>query len=62
MTKTFDCVVMKHTIQKELLNKYKGIEYEEAVAMQMEEVSKNPLLGPFLKKIQNKPVKGRRVK
>ena len=49
--KQFDCVHMKWKIQQEIEKKYAGVSDAEAYRIQMEEVSKNPIIGPFLKRV-----------
>jgi len=50
--KQFDCVQMKWDIQKSLERDFKGIPDNEANKTQMESISKNSILGPFIKKIR----------
>lgn len=49
--KNFDCVWMKWDIQQKLAREFAGSSDENANKAQMERVSKNHILGPFLKKI-----------
>lgn len=50
--KKFDCVQMKWDIQQKIEKEFVGISDDEANRMQMERVAKNPILGPFLKKVR----------
>ena len=52
--KKFDCVQMKWDIQKQLAKEYAGIPDKEAHKIQMSEIMKDPILGPFLKRIRSK--------
>ena len=51
--KTFDCVQMKWDIQQQLANEFADITEKEAYAIQMERVRQNPILGQFLRKVEN---------
>ena len=46
--KTFDCVEMKHEIQKKIVEEFGMMNDEEAHRIQMEQISGNPILGQFL--------------
>ncbi len=55
--KQFDCVKMKRQIQKQLQDKYAGVDDIEAHKLQMEAVLRNPILGEFASKIKKrKPI------
>ena len=51
--KKFDCVKMKWDIQKQIQKEYAGLSEQEAHRMQMEKVMRNPILGPFLKRVRS---------
>jgi len=51
--KKFDCVKMKWDIQKQIAKEFSGIPDEQAHKIQMAEVMKDPILGPFLKKVRS---------
>jgi len=51
--KKFDCVRMKWDIQKQIQKEYAGLSDQEAHRIQMEKVMKNPILGPFLKRVRS---------
>lgn len=51
--KKFDCVQMKWDIQKQIQKEYAGLSDQEAHRIQMEKVMKNPILGPFLKRVRS---------
>lgn len=51
--KKFDCVKMKRDIQKQIAKEFAGIPDEEARKIQMAEVMKDPILGPFLKRVRS---------
>jgi hypothetical protein len=48
----FDCVKMKWEIQEKIAKEFKGMPQEKARKIQDERVAKNPILGPFLKKVR----------
>jgi hypothetical protein len=50
-SKTFDCVHMKWDIQQQLAEESAEMSDNDAYAMQMERVRRNPILGPFLQKV-----------
>ena len=50
--KEFDCVDMKWVIQKRIREQYAGIQEGKARQMQWEEALADPILGPFLTKVQ----------
>ena len=50
--KAFDCVKMKRDIQEKIAKEFKGMPQEKARKFQNERVAKNPILGPFLKKVR----------
>lgn len=52
-SKKFDCVQMKWDIQRRIQKKYTGLLEKEARKKQMENVLKNPILGPLLKRIRS---------
>lgn len=49
--KQFDCVQMKWEIQQKIEKEFTGISDAAAYKIQMGKVSKNPIIGPFLKKV-----------
>jgi hypothetical protein len=51
--KKFDCVQMKHDIQRRIRKEYAGLSEQEAHRIQMERVMQNPILGPFYKKARS---------
>ena len=51
--KAFDCVQMKWDIQKKMAEEFKGMPEAEARAIQDKRIAEDPILGPFLKKVQN---------
>ena len=51
--KKFDCVQMKWDIQQKIEKDFVGISDDEANRIQMERIAKNPILGPFLKKVRS---------
>ncbi len=51
--KRFDCVEMKWDIQKKIQKEYSGLSEQEAHRIQMEKVMRNPILGPFCRKVQS---------
>jgi hypothetical protein len=52
--KAFDCVEMKWKIQEKLRKQYAGMPEEEARRAQMEKVMKDPILGPFLRSLNQR--------
>ncbi len=52
--KSFDCVQMKWDIQKKIADEFKGMPEDKARAIQNKRVESDPILGPFLKKLQDK--------
>ena len=50
--KDFDCVQMKWDIQQKLLEEERLLGREEAHRIQNERVRKDPVLGPFLQRIE----------
>lgn len=50
--KHFDCVQMKWKIQEQLAKEFAGVPEEEAQRRMNERVAADPILGPFLKKVQ----------
>ena len=56
--KKFDCVQMKWDIQQKIEKEFVGISDDEANRIQMERIAKNPILGPFLKKVSS-PKRGK---
>jgi hypothetical protein len=51
--KKFDCVQMKWDIQKKIEREYRGIPEHKARQQQLEAVRRDPLLGPFIKKVRS---------
>jgi hypothetical protein len=49
--KNFDCVQMKHEIQKKLMKQTAGLTLEERNRRLEKSLASNPILGPFLKKV-----------
>ena len=49
--KKFDCVQMKHEIQQKLMKETAGLTAEERNQRLEESLAKDPILGPFVKKI-----------
>jgi hypothetical protein len=49
-TKKFDCVEMKHRIQRELINERRGLSRSEIHCRQEDAIEKNPMLKKFLHK------------
>lgn len=49
--KKFDCVRMKWDIQRQISKEFAGLSDEETHKIQMSKVMKNPILGPFCKKV-----------
>jgi hypothetical protein len=52
--KEIDCIEMKRRIQEQILQRYTGVEPAEARRRQEEEIAGDPILGAFLRKIQEK--------
>jgi hypothetical protein len=52
--KKFDCVEMKREIQQLLLEEFRGIDEEKAHKLQMGQILSNPILGPFMTKLEPK--------
>jgi hypothetical protein len=50
--KDFDCVQMKWDIQQKLLEEERQLGKEEAHRRQNERVRDNPILGPFLQRLE----------
>ena len=50
--KDFDCVQMKWDIQQKLLEEERELGQEEAHRRQDERVRNNPILGPFLRRLE----------
>ena len=50
--KDFDCVQMKWEIQQQLLEEERQLGYEEARRQRNERVRNNPILGPFLRRLE----------
>lgn len=50
--KKFDCVKMKWDIQQKIAKEFENIPDKEANKIQMERISKNPILGPFINKVR----------
>ena len=51
--KKFDCVRMKWDIQKQIAKESSGISDNEAHRIRMDQVMKDPILGPFWKRIRS---------
>jgi len=51
--KDFDCVQMKWKIQEQLAKEFAGVPEEEAQRRLNERVRADPILGPFLKRVQD---------
>jgi len=51
--KKFDCVVMKWEIQKKMAEEFSDISEVDAHKIQHERISRNPRLGPFLRKLHS---------
>jgi hypothetical protein len=51
--KLFDCVQMKWKIQEQLANEFAGVSEEETQRRLHERVMADPILGPFLKRVQD---------
>lgn len=51
--KPFDCVQLKWQIQEQLANEFAGVSEEEAQRRLNERVMADPILGPFLKRVQD---------
>jgi hypothetical protein len=49
--KSFDCVKMKWDIQKKIEKEYSGIPEKEACKIHLEKIKRDPILGPFYKKL-----------
>lgn len=52
-SKKFDCVRMKWDIQKQIAKEFSGISDEQAHKIQIDEVMKDPILGPFWKTVRS---------
>lgn len=52
-SKKFDCVQMKWDIQQQIAKEFADIPDKEAYDIQMERIRHNPILGQFLKKVEN---------
>jgi hypothetical protein len=60
MKKKFDCVQMKHEIQKKIMKEMEGLSQEEIDRRTEESIMADPILGPFLRKHRrNNPAKGK---
>jgi hypothetical protein len=55
--KDFDCVKMKWDIQQKLLEEERLLGPEEAHRRQDERVRKDPILGPFLKRMEAQEIR-----
>lgn len=51
--KNFDCVQMKWEIQQKIAKEFANLPEEEALRIQRKRIAKNPILGPFLKKVRS---------
>jgi hypothetical protein len=47
--KTFDCVQMKHEIQRKMIKEYQGVPDEERWSLMEQKILADPVLGPFWK-------------
>lgn len=56
-TKKFDCVKMKRDIQRDILDEFENIPEEEARKEMRRQIKKDPVLGPFLRKLRWPPRK-----
>jgi hypothetical protein len=52
MKKQFDCVQMKWEIQQKIAEEFSGITDAKARQIQMKRIRRNPILGPFVKKVR----------
>lgn len=52
--KKFDCVKMKWDIQKKIAKEFAGVPEEEAHRIQAERIHRDPILGPMMKRIENR--------
>lgn len=53
--KKFDCVQMKWDIQAQIAKEYKNMPEEQAHRLQAEEIARDPILGPVLKRVPPRP-------
>ncbi len=51
--KKFDCVRMKRDIQKQIAKEFSGMSDEQAHKIQMADAMKDPILGPFCRKVRS---------
>lgn len=49
--KNFDCVEMKHEIQRKIYEEEKGLSREEIVKRREELIAADQILGPFVKRL-----------
>ncbi|HUT52651.1 MAG TPA: hypothetical protein VM658_04615 [bacterium] len=47
MKKDFDCVQMKHEIQRKLMKEFEGLSREERKKIAEERINADPILGPI---------------
>ena len=59
--KNFDCVQMKWDIQAKIAKEFAGMSEAEARKIQDERVARDPILGPFLKKVRDRQMRRRLV-
>ena len=50
--KAFDCLEMKREIQRKLEEEFAGVSEDEMRRILRERIDRNPILGPFLKKVK----------
>ncbi|HUT55734.1 MAG TPA: hypothetical protein VM658_20255 [bacterium] len=50
--KKFDCVKMKHDIQRQILKKFKGISEAEQQRITESRIAADPILGPWWKRMK----------
>ena len=52
--KNFDCVQMKWDIQRRIMEEFVDVPPDEARHIQREQIENDPLIGPFLRKLQSR--------
>jgi hypothetical protein len=52
--KKFDCVKMKHDIQRQLLKEFKGLSEAEQLRITESRIAADPILGAWWKRINRK--------
>ena len=50
-TKKFDCVEMKQDIQRKIQEEFANIPDDQARRIKQRQIEKDPVLGPFLKRL-----------